>query len=183
MKITTKEILYSTEMHTCKNCGHVFKGKICNNCGEKIFSEKQLTTKHFLHQVIDFFYHWESKVLKTIKLNFLKPGFITQENLRGVRAPYAKPVQLYLVVAFAFFVIVGKVGQTDYIPSADDHHYYGLSAYPLFKWAKPMDEKVEASIDSLWVKKGREIEKVLQQRLKNNFVTDNRLTMSRKGKY
>ncbi len=116
MKITSKKILYSTELHTCKNCGHVFKGKICNNCGEKVFNQNQLTAKHFFYQVIDFFYHRESKVLKTIKLNFLKPGFITQENLRGVRVPYAKPVQLYLVVAFLFYIIVSKVGVTDYIP-------------------------------------------------------------------
>ena len=162
-------------MHTCKNCGHVFKGKICNHCGEKIFSEEQLTTKHFFHQVIDFFYHWESKVLKTIKLNFLKPGFVTKENLRGVRVPYAKPVQLYLVVAFIFYIVVSKVGVTDYIPSFGDQDYYSLSDYRLFKWAKPIDEKVVNSIDTLWVKKGREIQEKMQKNLVNDLSVTNEM--------
>ena len=160
-------------MHTCKNCGHVFKGKICNHCGEKVFSEKQLTTKHFFHQVIDFFYHWESKVLKTIKLNFIKPGFVTKENLRGVRAPYAKPVQLYLVVAFLFYIVVSKVGVTDYIPSVGDHYYYSLSYYKPLGWAKPIDDKVIAFIDRLWIKKGVQIEKKIEDRLKENILDSN----------
>lgn len=157
-------------MHTCKNCGHVFKGKICNHCGEKVFSEEQLTTKHFFHQVIDFFYHWESKVLKTIKLNFIKPGFVTKENLRGVRAPYAKPVQLYLVVAFLFYIIVSKVGVTDYIPSVGDHYFYSLSNYKPFGWAKPIDEKIITTIDALWVKKGEEIQSSMQKNLEVNVI-------------
>jgi hypothetical protein len=116
--------------HTCQNCGNHFVGHVCNNCGEKVFNKHQLSTKHFLHELIDFFYHFESKVLKTIKLNIFKPGFVTKENLRGVRVPYAKPVQLYLVVGLVFILISGKVGVTDYIPSIGDHQYYSISDYP-----------------------------------------------------
>jgi Protein of unknown function (DUF3667) len=139
--------------HVCVNCGHRYTGKICNMCGEKVFNEKQLSAGHFFHQVIDFFYHFESKVLKTIKLNFLKPGFVTKENLRGVHVPYAKPVQLYLIVNLVFYLVISKVGVTDYIPNQGDHHYYELSMYPIFKWAQPLDEKVVAAIDSAYYHK------------------------------
>ena len=173
MKFTTKKIVYSTELQTCNNCGHVYKGKICNQCGEKVFSEKQLTTKHFIHQVIDFFYHWESKVLKTIKLNIFKPGFVTKENLRGVRVPYAKPVQLYLVVAFIFYIVVSKVGVTDYIPSYGDHYFFSLSYYKPFRWLKPVDEKAINAIDTLWKNKGLEIQEKMEKQLTQNFLSNN----------
>ncbi len=158
MKLTRKRISYHAATTICKNCDHSFQGKICNQCGEKVFNEKTLTTKHFIHEAIDFFYHWESKVLKTIRLNFLKPGYVTKQNLEGIRVPYAKPVQLYLVVAFVFFVVVSKLQVSDYIPQYGDQDYYSLSAHAPFTWAKPVDRAVSDGIKNLWVKKGVEIE-------------------------
>lgn len=58
----------------------------------KSFDEKQLGGKHFFNEAIDFFWHWESKVLKTIRLNFLKPGFVTKQNINGIRVPYANSI-------------------------------------------------------------------------------------------
>jgi hypothetical protein len=156
MKFRIKKVNIPVETHTCRNCGHVFSGRVCNICGEKVFTEKQLGTGHFFHQVIDFFLHFESKVLKTIKLNITKPGFVTGENLRGVRVPYANPVQLYMVASVVFFLSVSKMGITDYIPSKEDHHYYYLSDHLLLKWAKPLDDKIVAAIDTLEERKYRE---------------------------
>jgi Protein of unknown function (DUF3667) len=165
-------------MHTCKNCEHVFKGKICNHCGEKVFDEKQLTAKYFFHQVIDFFWHWENKVLKSIKLNFIKPGFITKENINGIRVPYAKPIQLYLVVAFLFYIVVSKVGVRDYIPSHEDHNYFALSNYKLFTWAEPIDIWAVKSIDSLWERKGRELQAPIEANLNNYYVSNDSLIIN-----
>lgn len=148
--------------HTCKNCGHVFEGKVCNQCGEKVFHEHHLSAGHFFHEVIDFFYHFENKVLKTIWLNFIKPGFVTKENLRGVRIPYANPVQLYLVVNLIFYLVVSKVGVTDYIPNVGDHHYFQLSEYPAFRWASPLDEAAENAIDSAYYHKQQKIYQAIE---------------------
>ena len=152
--MSTKSINSS---HTCKNCGHPFEGKVCNQCGEKVFHEHHLSAGHFFHEVIDFFYHFENKVLKTIWLNFIRPGFVTKENLRGVRIPYANPVQLYLVVNLIFYLVVSKVGVTDYIPNMGDHHYYKVSDYPALRWAEPLDQAVEESIDSAYYHKQQQV--------------------------
>ncbi|MFM2361392.1 MAG: hypothetical protein RLZZ316_294 [Bacteroidota bacterium] len=174
MKIKIHKATYLSETHTCQNCGHVYQGKVCNICGEKVFQEKQLSAGHFFHEVIDFFYHFESKVLKTLKLNFLKPGFVTKENLRGVRAPYARPVQLYLVTAVFFYVVVSKLNVTDYIPDYGDHNYYALSLHTPMPFAKPLDEAVVNAIDSAWVQKGREIEnRLMQEGVYDNFKDEN----------
>src|SRR5882757_660843 len=177
MDYKVSDVKQPVEIHTCRNCKHTFSGKICNHCGEKVFDEKQLSTKNFIHQTFDFFLHWESKVLKTIRLNFLKPGFVTKENLRGVRVPYAKPIQLYLVVAVVFYLIVSKVGVTDYIPAFGDHHYYPLSEYVPLKWTKPLDNAVVNGIDSMWTRKGRQIEAELTADIKDNIKPDGSLTL------
>lgn len=177
MKITTKHITYNINQLTCKNCNHIYNGKLCNQCGEKVFDEKQLTAKYFFHQVLDFFWHWENKVLKSIKLNFLKPGFITKENISGVRIPYAKPIQLYLVVAFLFYIVVSKIGVTDYIPSHEDHNYFYLSQHKLFTWAKPIDTWAVNSIDSMWERKGREIQIPIEKGFTENYVKNNNLVL------
>jgi hypothetical protein len=149
MKITTRQFIHSEHPVTCRNCQNHFAGKICNKCGEKVFDEKQLSSKHFFHQIIDFFTHFESKVLKTIWLNIIKPGFITQQNLEGIRVKYANPIQLYLVVSILFYFTVTKIGVTDYTPSYGDQQFYGLSSYKIFKWAKPADSMVLSGIDKM----------------------------------
>jgi Protein of unknown function (DUF3667) len=182
MEFKISDVKAPVQIHTCRNCKHSFTGKICNQCGEKVFDEKQLTSKHFFHQVIDFFWHWENKVLKTIKLNFLKPGFITKQNLNGIRVPYAKPVQLYLVVAVIFYLVVTKVGVTDYIPYYGDHKYFPLSGYRTFGWAAPLDNAVENSIDSMWVEKGREMQAAITEEIQPNIGTDGSLKIIGRGK-
>jgi Protein of unknown function (DUF3667) len=181
VKLTTRKIAYGTESQNCRNCGHPFKGRVCNMCGEKVFDGKHLSAKHFFHEVIDFFYHFENKVLKTIKLNFLKPGFVTKENLNGVRVPYAKPIQLYLVVAFLFYIIVSKVRVTDYIPNYGDHNYYQLSDYKLLKWTKSADEWAVNTIDSMWIQKGRDMEKRIAADYAEYFIKRDELVLGGRG--
>ncbi len=149
MKLTTRQFIHSEHPVTCRNCQNHFTGNICNKCGEKVFNDHQLSAKHFFHQIIDFFTHYESKVLKTIWLNFTKPGFITAQNLKGIRVPYANPIQLYLVVSILFYFTVTKVHVKDYTPSYGDQGYYGLSGYRFFRWAEPFDNAILNGIDKM----------------------------------
>jgi hypothetical protein len=172
MEYKVSDVKQPVQIHTCRNCKHTFSGKICNQCGEKIFNEGQLSTKSFVKQILDFFLHWESKVLKTIKLNTFRPGFITKENLNGIRVPYAKPVQLYLVMSVVFFIGVSKIGSTDYIPSLYDYKYNYISDYSLFKWAAPLDKKIDNSINNLIQNKQTELENYVVKTYQENDMTD-----------
>lgn len=159
MKITTRQFIHSDHPVTCRNCQNHFVGKICNKCGEKVFDEKQLSAKHFFHQIIDFFTHFENKVLKTLWLNIAHPGLVTKHNLEGIRVRYANPIQLYLVVSVLFFFTVTKLHVYDYTPTYGDQNYYGLSAYRLFRWAEPADVAVLNGIDKMQVKHFTETKK------------------------
>lgn len=135
--------------HSCQNCGNSFQGKVCNKCGEKKFSPKQLSTSHFFHQIVDFFTHFESKALKSIWLNISKPGFITKMNLKGIRVPYANPIQLYLIVSILFYLTVTKIGVKDYTPTYGDRTIFLLSGYTILNWAKPIDDGMLTKMEGL----------------------------------
>ncbi len=171
-KITTVKINIGGDLHTCANCGNQFKGKICNECGEKLFHPSHLSVKHFLEQVFDFFAHFESRVIKSIWLNLIKPGFITKENLRGVTVPYTKPVQLFVVVNVIFYFTTNFLGVTDYTPSQGDENYFGLSSYAIFRWAAPADKAFINYVKHTRDKKETEIAEVrtkLALSRKDNF--------------
>lgn len=91
------------------------------------------------------------------------------------------PIQLYLVVAFVFFIGVSKIGVRDYIPSVGDHNYYFLSDYRLLKWAMPFDKWIENDIDNMWVKKGIVIQKELEKSNAINFIHNNQLVLTSRG--
>jgi hypothetical protein len=139
--------------HKCVSCGNEFIGKACNICGEKVFDPSHLSIKNFAKQAVDIFTHFENKVLKSIWLNIAKPGFITKENLRGVRVKYAKPLQLFIVVNIFFYLVVTHFSRTDYTPSIGDYNSYNLSYYPYLKWAKPYDEFIAHRLQKLNEKK------------------------------
>ena len=147
--IKTIRIQSPKEIHTCIHCGHSFRGKLCNECGEKKFHPKQLSVHHFVHQAIDLFTHFESKVLKTVWLLIRRPGFVTQENLRGVRVPYAKPVQLFIIVNLCFYLLVSYLERRDYVPVAFDNRGSFISSRPGLGWVAPLDLAIQDRIDTL----------------------------------
>ena len=175
-KITVKKVYFGDDLHECRNCGNTFRGKVCNVCGEKVFHEKHLSVGHFFHQIVDFFYHFESKVLKTIWLNFIRPGKVTKDNLNGITVPYAKPIQLFLVVNLIFYFVLHFSHVTDYTPGQYDHKYFVISDNNAFKYFKPIDSAVINGIDHLSKRKQEEFleeQQDRQARVKASFVGNN----------
>jgi hypothetical protein len=128
---------------------------VCSACGEKKFDPKQLSARNFIHQSIDIFTHFESKVLKSIWLIIRKPGFLTKENIRGVRVPYAKPMQLFIIVNVVFYFSVSYLHRSDYIPAAFDNNSSPISQRPFLNWTRPVDKGIVSGIDSLRANKFR----------------------------
>src|SRR5690348_17578368 len=40
--------------HTCKNCGNRFSGKFCNQCGEKVYTDRKSTRLNSSHPSISY---------------------------------------------------------------------------------------------------------------------------------
>jgi len=85
------------ETITCKNCSNHFSGKFCNICGEKVYSEKDKSVKHFFEEIFHFITHFDSKFFKTLLLIFKKPGTLSLLYCNGIRSRFFKPTSLFLI--------------------------------------------------------------------------------------
>lgn len=93
------------EDKTCENCNYVVSERFCGHCGQ----ENVVLDKSFIHLFKHFFEditHYDNAFWKTIKLLFLKPGFLPNEYLNGKRMSYLPPVRLYIFASFITFFIL-----------------------------------------------------------------------------
>jgi len=84
---------------TCLNCGAPLSGPFCAQCGEEKIDRDHLKLGSFAHRALEDFTDLEhSKFFGTLFSLFARPGFLTQEYLRGRKRAYIGPVKLYLTI-------------------------------------------------------------------------------------
>ena len=128
------------ELVTCKNCGQVFAGKYCNNCGEKVLHAHDKSIGHFFEDVVHFITHFDGKFFVTLKTMFRSPGKLSFDYVDGRRQPYFKPVSFFLLLVvlyllFPFFQglnmpLGGHLGQRTYRHYAQEKVNHYLQAHP-----------------------------------------------------
>ncbi|NQV41978.1 MAG: DUF3667 domain-containing protein [Candidatus Marinimicrobia bacterium] len=92
--------------HTeCLNCGAGLSAQFCPQCGQKN-KDYILTFKDFFADFFEELLDVDSRVLRSLKFLFTKPGFLTSEYVKGRRVRYVPPVRIYLVASVVFFVIL-----------------------------------------------------------------------------
>jgi hypothetical protein len=88
----------------CLNCGAHLTGRYCQDCGQENLEPKE----SFSHLVTHFFEdvtHFDGKFFSSIKYLFTKPGFLTEEYIKGRRASYLNPIRMYLFISALFFLV------------------------------------------------------------------------------
>jgi hypothetical protein len=82
--------------NTCLNCRAALAGPYCAQCGQKDLPAdptlRELAVDG-LQQAIDV----DGRLLRSIRLLFTRPGFLSAELFAGRRATYVSPFRLYLV--------------------------------------------------------------------------------------
>ncbi|MEZ4852909.1 DUF3667 domain-containing protein [Flavobacterium sp.] len=94
----------------CISCNEPLKGKFCHNCGEKVVEKNDFSLQTIFKQFIDGFTNFDSKFIKSFYYLLLKPGKLTENYVAGLRNPFMKPFQLFIVVNVLFFL---------FLPNAD----------------------------------------------------------------
>jgi hypothetical protein len=89
----------------CKNCNTKFEGNFCSNCGEKVIKEGDFSVPKILSQGLDSFTHLDSKLFKTLKLILFYPGKLSKLNIEGIKVPYMKPFQIFIILNVIFFIL------------------------------------------------------------------------------
>ena len=90
----------------CPSCAEEMLGEYCHRCGEHDPAALDPSLRGFfrdaVHEVVDV----DSRVLRTLRALFLRPGLLTTEHLAGRRRPYVGPLKLYVVI-FAVVLFSG----------------------------------------------------------------------------
>jgi hypothetical protein len=89
----------------CKNCNTKFEGNFCNNCGEKVIKDGDFALLKIVSQALDSITHLDSKLFKTLKLLLFYPGKLSKLYTEGIRIPYMKPFQIFIILNVIFFFI------------------------------------------------------------------------------
>jgi hypothetical protein len=92
----------------CKNCDAVLLGRFCANCSQAADVHVP-TTKELVHELLEGITHSDSRLWRTLKTLWLKPGKLTEEFVAGRRVAYLPPFRLYLVLSVIFFLLASFV--------------------------------------------------------------------------
>lgn len=92
------------ESRICRCCNHVFKGRYCNICGEKVIESNDRTFLIFLDNLLNAFTFLDGKFLKSLTLLLTRPGQLSRNIADGLRVPYMKMVSLFFVANFFYFL-------------------------------------------------------------------------------
>ena len=87
----------------CLNCGSPLSAQFCPECGQKN-KDYSLTFKDFFSDFLEELLDVDSRVLRSLRLLFTRPGFLTSEYVKGRRVRYIPPVRIYLVASVLFFL-------------------------------------------------------------------------------
>ncbi len=130
MKILRRSIPFDPEMNrTCVSCGNTFKGRYCNECGERVLLEGEESLKVFFGEILNAFTFLDGKFFRTLKLTITNPGRFTFEYSRGLRVPFMKPVSLFFVANFIFYLFPFLTANTLSTPLQYQHmsNFYGAN--------------------------------------------------------
>jgi hypothetical protein len=94
----------TVHLTVCPNCGTTLEGPFCGQCGQKV-APLNPSFGEFLHDLIHELAHVDSKIVQSVRLLLLRPGFLSREHFDGRRSRYVSPIRLYLVFSLLYFAV------------------------------------------------------------------------------
>ncbi|MEQ9415393.1 MAG: DUF3667 domain-containing protein, partial [Cyclobacteriaceae bacterium] len=92
------------QQRSCKNCGHSYKGRFCNKCGQKVIESNERTVSYFIGHIFNAFTFVDGKFWNSVKSLILRPGQMSLDISEGKDRPYMKPVGLFFVGNLIYFL-------------------------------------------------------------------------------
>lgn len=80
-------------------------GAFCHRCGQEAV-DRRVPLRTLVADALGDLFALDSRVLRTLRPLFLRPGFLSAEWCRGRRVPYVPPLRLYIFVAAVFFFVL-----------------------------------------------------------------------------
>lgn len=112
----------------CPACERAASGRFCSSCGERKSSLQDLSLGNLASHAAGEFFHYDSKMFRTFRLLFTRPGFLSAEYTRGARKPYLHPVQVFFIANVLYFLLQPLTtwsGLATYLPLHENSPFYG----------------------------------------------------------
>jgi hypothetical protein len=98
----------------CPACGGPLASRYCGHCGEKRLEPGDLRLAHLARELWEHATSLDSRLARTLVTLVRRPGLLVGEYARGARTRYVRPLQLYLLVNVAFFLLAPHLGLFHY---------------------------------------------------------------------
>ncbi|HEY2721650.1 MAG TPA: DUF3667 domain-containing protein [Chitinophagaceae bacterium] len=92
------------EDKNCLNCGTTVIGRYCHICGQENLEPKE-TVWHLVSHFFNDITHFDGKFFQTLKILLFRPGFLSEEYVKGKRASYLNPIRMYVFTSAIFFLL------------------------------------------------------------------------------
>jgi thiamine biosynthesis protein ThiS len=100
----------SLQVWTCPSCSVLSDAKFCSNCGEKRPNHRDLAVTHLLSHAGETLFHWDSRLWRTFRVLFRRPGLLSCEYVAGKRKPYVHPFQVFFIANVLYFLLFPVIG-------------------------------------------------------------------------
>jgi len=108
----------------CTNCNAELNGTYCSNCGQKKFSQHDLTISKFILNFFEDFFKFDSNVFRTVRYLLFRPGFLSNEYIKGRIASYVKPLKLFIFTCIITVFLGQYIAKNDYTFPLDDFTFF-----------------------------------------------------------
>ena len=106
---------------TCLNCGVRGTGEYCSECGERRLRPDEHSLIRLLTDWFRDVVQFDSKVWRSFRTLVTRPGALTAAYMGGRRAPYLRPVQLFLTANLIYFVVQPYSGFNGFNTTLESH--------------------------------------------------------------
>lgn len=96
-----------TDTACCKNCGEPLKGSFCYKCGEKRLTDEDRSVSHWFQDTLSQIVQLDGKVIRAISSMIYRPAKLASQYHEGVRKPYLKMANLFLIANLLYFLTPG----------------------------------------------------------------------------
>ncbi len=85
----------------CRNCGQPTGPHFCGHCGQEV-EARHGPLFALLGEMLATWFSVDGRLFRTLRM-IVRPGRLTRQYLDGKRAPYLRPLRLYLVMSLLLF--------------------------------------------------------------------------------
>ncbi len=96
----------------CQNCNTTLQGPFCHVCGQPERTPVRALVA-LGGDAFDYLFDVDSRLLRTLRDLFFRPGRLTEAYLRGQRMSFVRPLRIYIVISALLFVVVSSTSNFD----------------------------------------------------------------------